>query len=705
MAALLDKGDLAGAETVYAAQGAYWTVEATAAKPLLDRLAAAVAQDVATDLAAAGAKLDAVRWPAPPAAWPAVRDALAGADAAAEAVRARGILMAEGRAPASYEALVQRAQGVRAAAAAAARSQFAAYDLAATPDFFTAYPVRVEPAAVLPAPKAFAARCVGGVPLETAGKILAAYVPALPEEYKTACAAAYLNAAQAAATPGEPPLKTALATAIALENMGLPQTSLPGAGITVVDITSPTLLHEKKIDFSVSLKKDLPLDVAPAKLHEVFARMDKAREGVFILVDVAVARANREVKKMETVSSQRKTGTTQAVNEEYNKLKAEVDLLSLELQTTQLQPATLSFDAVSLLLGPEYAKAAKVEEAQKKLVEAVKKLQGVNQYETVGTYAEYPVRKATLKCAKSATVHFYIADMKAKTMFADTFDTKQAETFHVYYGLDPADPDLDRLRAESDTDEDVTAFEEGSVQVSLKDMLAYYVERYADAQPMKKVAALREKVSANRNEVMESYKNRTYEADTKDDPRFNSVVVVNNPDGSMGSGFFVTDDIVLTNYHVIENATYIELRLFNKNETFGKVIAQDARLDLALVQVQTRGTPVCFYKELKIPLGKSVDAIGHPQGYVYSISHGVISAFRSLESRFAPGGHKVMFIQTDTAINPGNSGGPLFMGDQVVGVNTWKLITEHTEAMNFCVHYAEVIEFLKKNGITARTGS
>jgi len=173
----------------------------------------------------------------------------------------------------------------------------------------------------------------------------------------------------------------------------------------------------------------------------------------------------------------------------------------------------------------------------------------------------------------------------------------------------------------------------------------------------------------------------------------------------LGSGFYVTGDLVLTNFHVIDRTRFVEIKLFNGMETTGKVIASDPRLDLALVKVQTRGQPAPFYTERTLPLGAEVELIGHPDGFEFSITRGVVSALRELESLNLPGGKKVRFIQTDAAVNGGNSGGPMFLGDRVVGVNTRKLVAVEIEGLNFAVHYGEVLEFLTRNGIAPGTGS
>ncbi len=141
------------------------------------------------------------------------------------------------------------------------------------------------------------------------------------------------------------------------------------------------------------------------------------------------------------------------------------------------------------------------------------------------------------------------------------------------------------------------------------------------------------------------------------------------------------------------------MKTYDGQETFGKVVAKDVRLDLALIKVQTRGKPVKFYTDRTTDLGLTVEAIGHPKRFEFSITRGVISAIREYRSINLPvgGADDVLFIQIDTPINPGNSGGPLFLGDKVVGVNTWGVTADVSEGLNFSVHYSEVIKFIKAN--------
>ena len=116
---------------------------------------------------------------------------------------------------------------------------------------------------------------------------------------------------------------------------------------------------------------------------------------------------------------------------------------------------------------------------------------------------------------------------------------------------------------------------------------------------------------------------------------------------------------------------------------------------MAIIRAQDVGIPVEIFSG-PIRLGETVEAIGHPKGYEFTISRGVVSAVRKKESIMVGSAAKVEYIQSDTPISPGNSGGPLFMGDRVVGVADWVRVDQASQNLNFSVSYNEVLDYLKR---------
>jgi serine protease Do len=142
------------------------------------------------------------------------------------------------------------------------------------------------------------------------------------------------------------------------------------------------------------------------------------------------------------------------------------------------------------------------------------------------------------------------------------------------------------------------------------------------------------------------------------------------PAHGIGSGFIISSDgYVLTNAHVVADASDVTVRLTDRREFRAKVIGADKRSDIALIKIPATGLPVVHFGDpAKIRPGQWAIAIGSPFGFDNSVTAGVISAIgRPLPD---DNGSFVTFIQTDAAVNPGNSGGPLFNIDgQVVGIN------------------------------------
>lgn len=140
---------------------------------------------------------------------------------------------------------------------------------------------------------------------------------------------------------------------------------------------------------------------------------------------------------------------------------------------------------------------------------------------------------------------------------------------------------------------------------------------------------------------------------------------------SLGSGFIVDPaGIVITNNHVIRNATSIKVVMSDGREYEAKVRGADQEVDLAVLEIvgaNRRFPAVDWGNSEKARVGEWVVAIGNPFGLGGSVSAGIISARnRNIES-----GIYDDYIQTDAAINRGNSGGPLFnMSGDVIGVNT-----------------------------------
>ncbi|MBL0142365.1 MAG: Do family serine endopeptidase [Betaproteobacteria bacterium] len=141
------------------------------------------------------------------------------------------------------------------------------------------------------------------------------------------------------------------------------------------------------------------------------------------------------------------------------------------------------------------------------------------------------------------------------------------------------------------------------------------------------------------------------------------------PVRGQGSGFIVSEEgLILTNAHVVADASEVTVKLTDRREFRAKVLGSDRKTDIAVLKIEASELPVVAVGNPDdLLVGEWVLAIGSPFGFDNSVTVGVVSA----KGRTLPDGSAVPFIQTDAAVNPGNSGGPLFNArGEVVGINS-----------------------------------
>ena len=161
-----------------------------------------------------------------------------------------------------------------------------------------------------------------------------------------------------------------------------------------------------------------------------------------------------------------------------------------------------------------------------------------------------------------------------------------------------------------------------------------------------------------------------------------------------GSGIVLNaEGYIITNAHVVDNATSLKVILYDGSVHEAELIGMDTLTDLAVIKISTEGengakvTPAEFGSALSMRVADKVMAIGNPGGSAFSSS--VTIGYVSALNRAIPNtktGYTMEYIQTDAAINPGNSGGALVNGyGQVIGINSAKISATEYEGLGFAI--------------------
>ena len=140
------------------------------------------------------------------------------------------------------------------------------------------------------------------------------------------------------------------------------------------------------------------------------------------------------------------------------------------------------------------------------------------------------------------------------------------------------------------------------------------------------------------------------------------------PERGLGSGVIVsTDGYILTNNHVVREASEIRVALADGREFPAKMVGTDPKTDVAVIKIKADGLPaLTFADSAEVSVGDVVLAVGNPFGIGQTVTQGIVSA----KDRVTSGAQDEDFIQTDAAINPGNSGGALVDTEgRLVGIN------------------------------------
>jgi len=159
----------------------------------------------------------------------------------------------------------------------------------------------------------------------------------------------------------------------------------------------------------------------------------------------------------------------------------------------------------------------------------------------------------------------------------------------------------------------------------------------------------------------------------------------------IGSGFVIgKNGEIVTNYHVVEGASSAIVKFVNKEEKFSvdNIVQTSAKYDLAIIQINTKSSPLLLGDDELASVGNRIYAIGNPEGLEGTVSEGIISGFRKVDENFR-------IMQITAPISPGSSGGPVInQNGQVIGIASASIIIGQN--LNFAVPVNKLKEIISK---------
>ena len=396
------------------------------------------------------------------------------------------------------------------------------------------------------------------------------------------------------------------------------------------------------------------------------------------------------------------SGQREVYNPEYDSASIRVmnarDALSLaRINDAELDRQPCYNDAWKCALA--LALLYEVPDAERELKSAMLQLERTPRTILEDIYTDYEVQKLDIEAKKRSKLKISLIDLKSNEVYEKIIPVSEENNFTVINSpVAESDTNLRRLKSGTSSERAVDSwmnrrfnFDEDSLEilVSLKTD-KYKKNRFGFNSKSYAIQAMQ-----NEDEVPMNSKSKKSIKLSKDYEIEDSILVIDTLDG-MGTGFYISENFVISNQHVVEEANFVNLRNFSGEKFTGEVTASNISKDLALIKVPKKGIPLKFESNCAVNRRENVFTIGHPKGFEYSTSRGIVSSIRNISNPFYKAVGQNIYIQIDASISSGNSGGPLFnSSEEVIGVNTWGRIDGQN--LNFAIHCSEGKEFLSKN--------
>ena len=469
--------------------------------------------------------------------------------------------------------------------------------------------------------------------------------------------------------------------------------------VAYVDLDRTDRTNKTDVKFRVTAEQKFELPIADITAR--YGSLTSFEDYDFVLFKKTdQSDISREFRDKSTPTSKVQVGTKEVPNPRYAEVfNAYQTALQRQAQVEADNSLTSSCRG-NQCISAGFLEGMAKNRARKRSAEAATLLGNTPQTLTEAVYQQYEYRLVDISSEKSASISIALLNNRDKEIFFDKQTFKTKSSFTVAYGVQENDPSRSSIISRHDDENDVTRWEGEGFSFKLSKSLNSIEGNKVPSQTFtnnQTALAIIETNFASVSAVDVPVASASKTGSVIADKRFNSVVLIETGSG-LGTGFYIKPNIVLTAYHVVEGHSLVRLKHFNQKTGSGRLLSHDVRLDLALIETDLLGPPLSIHSG-PLPLGATVEAIGHPQGLEFTITRGVISALRMQESIYTEGSQKVEFVQSDTPISPGNSGGPLFLDDVVIGVADFGNVKEFSQNLNFSVSFNEVREYLAKNNI------
>lgn len=642
------------------------------------QLASYLNEQYAGRLRSVGGEVAALSDAPPTSQWPTIKKSLGAARDLIEEYSKHKVLAAEEARSTEFGALSSAYAKETAALQSRAVDEFWAYEKSGESNFFDQYPTELVRSDFFSSPAFLGS--TSGRTFADLRKLVNAHreIRLTPIAYASISDAAF-DLIPDAVDPKRPqPRPSPVEILNAFIDDGFTLDAVPN-GIDIVSTTSA-----QSGEFSVDAGVEGPRPIRSVNLNTIRETATRFNGRVRVVVVPYQTTLSRRVESTDTVHSTFLAGYQSQPNPAYT-------TALIEAQTAQ-QAAIAAQYNTSITANNPYAGGfaalgAAIGQigAAQRYQEAMQRLQNTPQTIQTAVHSDYTFSRTKVSVSKQARLNFIVTAKGDTAAYVLGFDFGTSKSFDIASGLNPKD---DRYTSGFSSDQDLANFSSQSVAVSKKQV----IDAVVAGANLKKHATF-ELALAAATAVSIPVSTPTKDLEKIRLPEagsdvLKSIVVVQTGDG-MGAGFYVRDNIILTNQHVVSGAGTVTLKFSDGSQTQAQVVVTDPRVDLAALRVTKTAKPLALFTGRELPLGGSLIAVGHPKGLLFSVTRGVVSGVRDIQD--------VRYVQTDAPINPGNSGGPVIINGEVAGISDWK--RTDSEGIGFAIHFSEVRGFLAKFGL------